>query len=105
MQAFVYRLLAPRSTFALDMSAAERATMMEHGEYWARLMREGRVLAFGPVNDESGSYGLGLVIADDIAEVEALRDADPAITASHGLRAKIAPMFRLVTPGGVYEAS
>jgi hypothetical protein len=33
---------------------------------------------------------------------EALRDADRAVTSPHGLRAEIAPMFRLVTPNGTY---
>ena len=62
------------------------------------------MLAFGPVNDPAGSYGLGIIIAESLAEAQALRDADPAVTSDHGLRAEVAPMFRLVTPGGVYEA-
>jgi uncharacterized protein YciI len=102
--AFVYRLIAPRPTFALDMSEQELATLVEHGRYWQQLMDNGKALAFGPVNDPAGSYGLGLLLVDDLAEAEALRDADPAILAPHGLRAEIAPMLRLVTPTGVYEA-
>jgi uncharacterized protein len=102
--AFVYRLIAPRPTFSADMSEPERATLVEHGHYWKQLMEDGKAVAFGPVNDPAGSYGLGLLIVDDIAEAEALRDADPAILAPHGLRAEIAPMLRLVTPNGVYEA-
>ena len=102
--AFVYRLIAPRPSFATDMTEQERATLTEHGRYWQQLMADGKALAFGPVNDPAGSYGLGLLVADDLAEAEALRDADPAVLASHGLRAEIAPMLRLVTPAGVYEA-
>jgi uncharacterized protein YciI len=104
MPAFVYRLIAPRPTFPVDMSEQERATLAEHGRYWKQLMEDGKAIAFGPVNDPAGSYGLGLLIADDLAEAQALRDADPAILAPHGLRAEIAPMLRLVTPTGVYEA-
>jgi uncharacterized protein YciI len=104
MPAFVYRLIAPRPTFATDMTEEERATLTAHGQYWAQLMQEGKALAFGPVNDPAGSYGLGLLVAGDLAEARAIRDADPAVIAEHGLRAEIAPMFRLVTPGGVYEA-
>jgi uncharacterized protein YciI len=100
----VYRLIAPRPTFALDMSEDERATLMEHGRYWRQLMDEGKAVAFGPVNDPAGSYGLGILIAENLAEAEALRSADPAILARHGLRAEIAPMLRLVTPAGVYDA-
>jgi uncharacterized protein len=102
--AFVYRLIAPRPTFSIDMSEQERATLAEHGRYWKQLMEDGKAIAFGPVNDPAGSYGLGLLIADNLAEAQALRDADPAILAPHGLRAEIAPMLRLVTPAGVYEA-
>ena len=52
--------------------------------------------------DPAGSYGLGIVLVEDMAEAEALRDADPAVTSPHGLRAEIAPMFRLITPNGTY---
>jgi len=103
--AFVYRLIAPRPTFSDDMSDEERATLAEHLRYWKQLMEEGKAVAFGPVRDPAGSYGLGLLIAEDMAEAESLRDADPAILAPHGLRAEIAPMLRLVTLTGVYEGS
>ncbi len=102
--AYVYRLIAPRTTFSVDMSDEERATLAEHGRYWTQLMEDGKAVAFGPVHDPAGSYGLGLLIAGDLAEAEALRDADPAIVAPHGLRAELAPMPRLVTTTGVYEA-
>ena len=83
MSAFVYRLIGPRPTFAVDMT-------------------DGRVVAIGPVDDPAGSYGLAIVLADDLAQVEALRDGDPAVLSPHGLRVEIAPMFRLVTPSGTY---
>jgi uncharacterized protein len=102
MLPFVYRLIGPRPTFAVDMDDEERATMGEHAAYWNRLMADGRVVAFGPVNDPAGSYGLAIVLAEDVSEVEALRAGDPAITSPHGLRAEIAPMFGLVTPTGTY---
>jgi uncharacterized protein len=102
MLPFVYRLIAPRPTFALDMNDDERETMAKHAEYWGQLMAEGRVVAFGPVDDPAGSYGLGIVLVEDVAEAEALRDADPAVTSPHGLRTEIAPMFRLITPNGTY---
>src|SRR5579883_2365729 len=103
VKGFVYRLVAPRPTFALDMSPEERSTMVEHVGYWTGLMEQGRVLAFGPVNDPAGPYGLGVVLAEDLADAERLRDADPAVRSPHGFRAEIAPMRRLVSPGGVYE--
>ena len=102
MVAFVYKLIGPRPTFAVDMTDDERETMTKHAAYWGRLMADGRVVAFGPVDDPAGSYGLGIVLADDLAQVEALRDGDPAVLSPHGLRVEIAPMFRLVTPSGTY---
>ena len=51
---------------------------------------------------KEGALLLGIVLADDLAQVEALRDADPAVLSPHGLRVEIAPMFRLVTPSGTY---
>jgi hypothetical protein len=58
-----------------------------------------------PRDTPAGSYGLGLLIADDMAGAEALREADPAILARHGLLAEISPMPRLITPTGVYDAA
>jgi len=103
MKGFVYRLIAPRPTFSIDMSPDEHATLMEHAAYWSGLMADGKAVAFGPVGDPRGAYGLGILLVEDLAEAEAIRDADPAITAPHGLRAELAPMIRLVTVDGVFE--
>ncbi len=100
MPGYVFRLIPPRPSFSSDMSAAERAVMIEHVAYWTRLARSGQVLAFGPVADPAGPYGIGIIVADDLAAAEALRDGDPAIQSGHGFRTEIAPMPRLVTPDG-----
>jgi uncharacterized protein YciI len=102
VQGFVFRLIPPRPTFAFDMSDDERATMGEHAAYWAERTAEGRVVAYGPVNDPAGSYGLAVVLAETMAEAQALGDADPAVRSPHGLRTEIAPMIALVTPGARY---
>jgi uncharacterized protein YciI len=102
MQGFVFRLVPPRPTFAFDMTDDERALMGEHAAYWAELTAAGRTVAYGPVNDPVGSYGLAVVLAEDLAAAEALRDADPAVRSPHGLRAEIAPMIMLVTPTARY---
>ncbi len=104
MMGFVFRLIPPRPDFAFDMSPDERATMMEHVGYWSALAEQGRALAFGPVNDASGSYGIGIVVAASRSEAEKLRDLDPAIRSPHGFRTEIAPMLRLVTPTRTYDA-
>jgi uncharacterized protein YciI len=84
------------------MSDDERATMMEHVRYWSELTAAGRTIAYGPVNDPSGGYGIGIVLAEDDAEAERLRDDDPAMRSPHGFRTEIAQMLQLVTPTATY---
>lgn len=74
------RLKAPRPTFALDMSDEERAIMGRHAAHWQPLIEDGRMVVFGPVLDGTGSWGLGVVEADDEDEIRALAAADPVIT-------------------------
>ncbi len=104
MKGFVFRLIPPRPDFAFTMTDAERSTMLEHMAYWTRLAEEGQVLAFGPVNDPSGPYGIGIVLADDPGTAELIRDADPAMASSHGFRTEIAPMLGVVTPNGRFDS-
>ena len=63
MPGFVFKLIPPRDNFATDLSEAERTTMTEHVEYWRTLMAEGHVVAFGPVADAAGSYGIGIILS------------------------------------------
>jgi uncharacterized protein YciI len=95
---FVYRLIPPRPTFHLDMSAEERETMNRHVAYWRAHTDAGRVVVFGPVIEPEGSWGLGVIRAPDDAAAQALVDADPAI--SSGMATMIlAPMAAAVLPG------
>jgi hypothetical protein len=105
MQPFLFKLVPPRPDFPFTMSAAERETMLEHIAYWADLTQAGATIAYGPVNDPSGGYGIGVVLADDLAAAERLRDGDPAMRSPHGFRTEILPMLRLVTPSGSYDAA
>ena len=41
-------------------------------------MNQGKVLAFGPVLDPQGAYGLGIVEVDNEQEVKDMIAADPA---------------------------
>jgi uncharacterized protein YciI len=104
MMGFVFRLIPPRPTFMLDMSDDERVVMTAHFGYWAELLAHGRVVAFGPVQDPAGPYGIGIVLAENMAAAEALRDADPAMQSPHGFVTEIAPMARLVTQAGSFDA-
>lgn len=79
-RAFVFRLITPRPTFALDMSDEEREIMGRHAAHWQPLIESGRMVVFGPVLDETGSWGLGVVEADDEDELRKFAAADPAVT-------------------------
>ena len=59
---------------------------------------------FWPSWRPGGPYGIGIVLAENQAEAEALRDRDPAIESPHGFTTEIAPMLRLVTPDRTYDA-
>jgi uncharacterized protein len=102
MMGFVFRLIPPRPDFAFNVSEDERATMIEHIAYWTRLATQAKALAFGPVDDPEGSYGIAIILAGSREEAEALRGADPALLSPHDFVGQIAPMLRLVTPGGTY---
>jgi uncharacterized protein len=81
---FVFRLKAPRPTFALDMTDEEREIMARHAAYWQPLIDSGRMVIFGPVLDSSGSWGLGVVEADDEEELRAFAAGDPVVTSGTG---------------------
>ena len=84
MTAFVLRLIAPRPTFALDMTDEEREIMERHAAYWQPLIDSGQMVIFGPVLDSTGSWGLGIVEADDEDELRAFAAGDPAVTSGTG---------------------
>jgi len=93
---FCCRLLAPRPTFAFDMTPDERKAMLAHGAYWRELLAKGNAIVFGPVNDPKGPWGLGVIRAANEAEVHDFRDHDPAILANIGLSYEIMPMLTAV---------
>ncbi len=104
MIGYVFRLSPPRSDFTTTMTEDELETMRAHVGYWSDLMARGKVVAFGPVDDEV-PYGIGIITVEDEAEAEALRAGDPAVRSPHGFRCELSPMARLVTPAGVFDVS
>ena len=84
MSAFVFRLKAPRPTFALDMTDEERKIMSRHAAYWQPFIDSGRMVVFGPVLDDSGSWGLGVIEAEDEEELRAFAAGDPVVTTGTG---------------------
>jgi uncharacterized protein len=80
MSAFVLRLIAPRPSFALDMSDEERDIMNRHAEHWRPFIESGQMVVFGPVVDGTGSWGLGVVETEDEDGLRAHAADDPAAT-------------------------
>ncbi len=76
---FVYKLIPPRPTFAMDMTEDEQAIMAEHAAHWADLIDQGRVVVFGVVLEQAGSWGLAVVEADAEDDVRAIAADDPAV--------------------------
>lgn len=54
--------------------------MDRHAAYWRPYLDSGQMVVFGPVFDETGSWGLGVVEADDEDEIRAFAAGDPAVT-------------------------
>jgi uncharacterized protein YciI len=79
MSALIFRLIAPRPSFALDMTDEERDIMDRHAAYWQPFIDSGRMVVFGPVVDSSGSWGLGVVETDDEDELRTFAAGDPAV--------------------------
>ncbi len=79
-QYFVYKVVPPRPTFFSDQSDQEAAIMAEHVRYWTGNLQDGTTVAFGPVLDPDGVWGLGIIEVGSRSDAERIRDADPVIT-------------------------
>jgi len=75
---YVLYLRPPRPSFAADMTGEERAIMLQHVAYWKDLLEKDLVLAYGPVMDPEGVYGLGIVEVATEEEMLDLIAHDPA---------------------------
>lgn len=93
---FVLKLIAPRATFAMDMTEEERNIMKQHTDYWRDLMARGSVLVFGPVLDPKGVWGLGIVEAENEEQVRTFTARDPAITSGLN-KIEIYPILAVVS--------
>jgi hypothetical protein len=94
MADFFCRLNAPRSTFAQDMTAAEADSMARHVVYWKGILKVGQAAVFGMVADPAGVWGMTIVTVPDLATVQSIIAADPAILAGHGFSYDVFPMPR-----------
>jgi uncharacterized protein YciI len=75
---FVYRLIPHQPTGG---NPRVDAVIGEHLSYWAALFDAGRVVVAGPVATQLGVWGLAVVAADSLEQVQLLGHADPAVAA------------------------
>jgi uncharacterized protein YciI len=62
------------------MTDEEREIMARHAAHWQPLIDSGQMVVFGPVLDGSGSWGLGVVEAEDEDELRTFAAQDPVVT-------------------------
>ena len=98
MKYFLFKLVPPRPTFPADMTRAEAKLMQEHSEYWRNLMRKGLVVAFGPVSDPKGTYGIAVMQLEDDGDANAIGANDPTIKANVGFKFELHSMPQVVLP-------
>lgn len=58
--------------------------MTRHAAHWQPLIDSGQMVIFGPVLDGTGSWGLGVVEADDEEKLRAFAATDPVVTTRTG---------------------
>jgi len=96
---FFYRLDPPRPTFAKDMTAAEAGLMKRHADYWASLVASGKAIAFGPVQDARGSYGIGILQLEAGEDPRQIAQGDPALISGLGFTCRIQRMPHVIHAG------
>ncbi len=96
MAYFFCRLNAPRPSFSQDMTPEEFALMQEHVTYWSGLTAKRTAIAFGPVADPKGAWGLGLVEVANEGEARGITENDPVMKAGAGFSFDVYPMPRVI---------
>ena len=105
MPYFLCQLRPPRPSFMADMTPDERGLMLAHQLHMRPHVESGMVIALGPVADPKSGWGLALVEALDIAEVERLTTGDPVVTADRGFFYEIHPIPQMILGRGAERAS
>jgi uncharacterized protein YciI len=98
MKYYLCKFIPPRAEFLATMSADEREWMQQHGLYLDQLLKQGLVVAHGPVMDPSGGYGVSLFRIADEQDISALTSEDPIIKNGVG-RYEHHPMLHLKSRG------
>ena len=86
MTHYFFKLIPPRPTFPFDMTEAEGAIMQEHFVYWGKVIDDRKAVAYGPVMDPKGTYGIAIVEVEDEGTARSIAENDPAIRSNAGFR-------------------
>jgi len=78
-QQFFMRLITPRPVFPGSMTEQELGLMKQHVQYVGRAFDAGMVLAYGPVLDPAGAFGIAVLEMNDLAEAEEFGRRDPSV--------------------------
>ena len=70
--------------------------MQRHVAYWPNLAEKDSAVAFGPVADPKGGWGVGIIAMKDDDELRRLQEDDPAIRACMGMRYEAYPMPQVI---------
>jgi uncharacterized protein len=89
---FFLKLIPPRPSFPFDMDDDERSLMAEHAAYLQGHFDAGKVVAYGPVLDAAGPYGMAVLAVADEAEARRLCEDDPTVSAGLN-RYELSPMM------------
>lgn len=81
------------------MTAAEQQLMQQHGAYLRGFSEKHWLVAFGPVADPQGFFGVAIWEVPEGTDVAALLAEDPTIKSGLGFRYELHPMPNLVTRG------
>jgi uncharacterized protein YciI len=58
--------------------------MGRHAAHWQPYIDSGQMVIFGPVLDGTGSWGLGVLEADDEEQLRRFASEDPVVTSGTG---------------------
>jgi uncharacterized protein len=96
MKYYFYKLIPPRPNFSQSMTGDEIKIMQSHVQYWTDILNRGLAVAFGPVADLKGDYGVGIIQLPDDSDPSTLSTNDPAIKADAGFTCEIYPAPRVM---------
>src|ERR1700679_1275282 len=80
-QHFFMRLIAPRPIFPGGMTEEGLGFMKQHVQHVGQAFDAGMVVAYGPVLDPAGAFGIALLEVNEAAEAEEFARKDPSIVA------------------------